>query len=308
MKKKSFITILCLITLILTGCAAARAPEVAMDQAFEAGGAPMEEYEESSVDEDRSSYSTSSYGGEAAPIEPLVIRNASLSLVVENPSQSADDISQIAESMGGFVVRSNIYQATYGSSQVPTTRASVTIRVPAEKLDETLDQIVADALEVQEKNVSGQDVTREYVDLQSRLRNLEAAEEQLLQIMDNTTDSEDVLRVFQELSDVREEIEVIKGQINYYEDSARLSSISIELIPDVLAQPLQIGGWRPEGTAKDAIETLVSTLTFLGDAGIWLVICVAPIALLLGVPGYFIGRTILRRRRAKAQEGLEEDQ
>jgi hypothetical protein len=210
--------------------------------------------------------------------------------------------------MGGFVVQSNIFQTAYGSSKVPTTQASVTIRVPAEKLDETLDQIVEDAIEVRLKNIIGQDVTRDYVDLQSRLRNLETAEEQLRQIMDEAVDSEDVLRIFEELRYVREEIEVIKGQMNYYEDAARLSSVDIELIPDVLAQPLQIGGWRPEGTAKDAIETLVSTLTFLGDAAIWLLICVAPIALLLGIPGFFIGRSVIRRRRAKPEQAPAESE
>jgi len=308
MKKSYLITLVCLIPFLLVGCASAKAPEMLGVQAYDSAGASIEEHSEAFDDVETSSSSSRNYGGEGAPIEPLVIRNATLRLVVEDPSMTVDTIAQLAKTMGGFVVRSNVYQTTYGSSQIPTTRASVTIRVPAEKLDEALDQIVADAIEIQEKNVSGQDVTREYVDLQSRLRNLEAAEEQLRQIMDNTIDSEDVLRVFEELRYVREEIEVIKGQMNYYEDSARLSSIEIELIPDVLAQPLQIGGWRPEGTAKDALETLVNTLTVLGDATIWLLICIGPIALLLGVPGYYVGRTIIRRRRTKEEKRVEESE
>ena len=79
-------------------------------------------------------------------------------------------------------------------------------------------------------------------------------------------------------------------------------------VVDVLAQPLQIGGWRPEGTAKDAVEALVSTLTFLGDTAIWVLICVAPIALILGVPGFYVGRAILRRRRAKNEDGVQESE
>jgi hypothetical protein len=306
MKKRFVITIMCLIPVLIMGCSAASVPEIGMDQAFDGGGAPMEEFESAVDDQRRNTFSSTSSGGEAAQIEPLVIRNATLSLVVNDPSQSADEIAKLAENMGGFVVSSNVYQTTYGSSQVPTTQASITIRVPAEKLDETLDQIVADVIEVQVKNVSGQDVTREYVDLQSRLRNLEVAEAQLREIMDEAIDSEDVLRIFEELRYVREEIEVIKGQMNYFEDSARLSSIDINLIPDVLAQPLQIGGWRPEGTAKDAVETLVSTLTFIGDAAIWLLICVVPIVLLLGVPGFYVWRTIRRRRRENEKQVPEQ--
>jgi hypothetical protein len=117
--------------------------------------------------------------------------------------------------------------------------------------------------------------------------------------MASAVKTEDVLRVFQDLRQVREEIEVIKGQMKYFEESARLSAISVELIPDALAQPLQIGRWQPQGTAKEALETLIRSLQFLADAGIWLVICILPILVIFGVPGYFAGRAILRYRRER---------
>jgi FtsZ-binding cell division protein ZapB len=299
MNKRIHILLLSITAFLLAGCAAGRASEMA---------APAVDYADVQSEEVlKSDFSSTYTGGEAAPIEPLIIRNANLRLVVEDPAQSADEIASLAGSMGGFVVNSNVYQTTYGSSDIPTTRASITIRVPVERLDEALDKITALAIEVREKNVTGEDVTREYTDLQSRLKNLESAEEQLREIMDNATKTEDVLRVFEDLRQVREEIEVIQGQINYYEDAARLSAISLELIPDELAQPLSIGGWRPQGTAKDAVEALINTLQFLVDAGIWLVICVAPILILLGVPGFFIGRSVFRRRRKSQIQSIEEE-
>jgi hypothetical protein len=300
MNKRIHILLLLSITaFLLVGCSAARAPEMP---------APAIDYADVQSEEVvKSDFSSTYSGGEAAPIEPLVIRNANLRLVVEDPAQSTDEIASLAESMGGFVVDSNVYQTTYGTSDIPTTRASITIRVPVERLDETLEEITALAIEVREKNITGEDVTREYTDLQSRLKNLESAEEQLREIMDNATKTEDVLQVFENLRQVREEIEVIQGQINYYEDAARLSAISIELIPDELAQPLSIGGWRPQGTAKDAVEALINALQFLVDAGIWLVICVAPILIIFGVPGFFLGRNILRRRRKNQTQSIEEE-
>jgi FtsZ-binding cell division protein ZapB len=299
MNKRIHILLLSITAFLLAGCAAGRASEMA---------APAVDYADVQSEEVlKSDFSSTYTGGEAAPIEPLIIRNANLRLVVEDPAQSADEIASLAGSMGGFVVNSNVYQTTYGSSDIPTTRASITIRVPVERLDEALDKITALAIEVREKNVTGEDVTREYTDLQSRLKNLESAEEQLREIMDNATKTEDVLRVFEDLRQVREEIEVIQGQINYYEDAARLSAISLELIPDELAQPLSIGGWRPQGTAKDAVEALINALQFLIDAGIWLVICVAPILILLGVPGFFIGRSVFRRRRKSQIQSIEEE-
>jgi hypothetical protein len=305
MRKLKYITLFSLTMVILVGCSAAKAPELDSAQSRDVG-APVVGYTDIQEDENgRSSFSSSDTSGEAAPIESLIIRNANLTLVVEDPAQSAEDISNLAESLGGFVVTSNVYQTTYGSSEIPTTRASITIRVPVERLDEAIDKITDGVIELREKNIIGQDVTSEYTDLQSRLTNLEVAEEQLREIMDKATQTEDVLKVFDDLRSVREEIEVIKGQMKYYEDSARLSAISIELIPDELAQPLSIGGWRPQGTAKDAVEALINALQFLADAGIWILICVAPILLLIGVPSYLIGRNILNRRRKNRAESNE---
>jgi hypothetical protein len=298
---------LVLFTLLLIGCSGAKAPEMTVDQSYDIEGVSRDILMAESDSGSGSESSVNNYSREAAPIEPLVIRTANLTIVVEDPSQTADEITSLAESFGGYVVNSNIYQTTYGYSDVPTTRASVTIRVPEEHLKEAIDKIVEDAIEVQTKNIVGQDVTREYTDLQSHLRNLEIAEEQLQDIMDQATKTEDVLNVLDDLRTVRDEIEVIKGRMNYYEDAARLSAVSIELIPDELAQPLSIGGWQPKGTVKSAIEALIKALQFLVDAGIWLVICVAPILLLFGIPGFFIGRNVLRRRRKNQLKPTEEE-
>jgi hypothetical protein len=235
----------------------------------------------------------------------LVIRNANMSIVVEDPAESVDRISQLATSMGGFVVSSNVFQTTFGESQlrepIIARQASITIRVPSERLDEALDRIKADALDVLNQNVSGQDVTEEFTDIQSRLRNLEAAEEQLLEILDGAVETEDVLRVFEELRRVREEIEVLRGRAQYLQESARMSAISVELVPDEANQPIQIGRWTPTGTAREAVEALIQALQFLADVAIWGVICVLPVGLIVGLPGYLAMRAILRRRRASAK-------
>jgi hypothetical protein len=244
------------------------------------------------------------FGSQASAIERIVIRNATISAVVADPSASAQEISAMAEGMGGFVVSSYVYQTSLGDvSATIVTRASVTVRVPVERLDEALERIRSQAIEVRSENITGEDVTQQYTDLRSRLRNLEAAESRLLEIMDSAEETEDVLQVFQDLRQVQEQIEVLTGQIRYYDESARLSAISVELIPDAAAQPIQIGGWRPQGTVKQAIESLIRSLQFLADAGIWLVICVLPIALLFALPASLVARAIVRRRRqARAAE------
>jgi hypothetical protein len=238
----------------------------------------------------------------ATDVERLVIQTASLSMVVEDPAAKLAAIRELAEGMGGFVVTSNIYRTSYGEG-VTADQASITVRVPAERLQETLDQIEADAVEVRNENVSGQDVTSQYVDLQSRLRNLEAAEAQLVKIMDSAEKTEDVLAVYNQLVQVRGEIESVRGQMKYYEESASFSAITAELIPDVAAQPIKIGGWQPQGTVKAAVEALINALHSLIDVAIWVVICILPIALLIGIPLVLILRAVRRRRRRQAASG-----
>ena len=157
------------------------------------------------------------------------------------------------------------------------------------------------------ENVSGQDVTREYTDLRSRLRNLEAAETQLMEIMENATDTDDVLQVYNNLVNVREQIEVIKGQMQYFEQAAALSSVSVDITADEAMQPMQIGNWQPVGVAKDAIEALINTLQWLGNMVIWFGLCVLPIAVIIGIPLYFVWRSVSRlRKRRKAEKETAE--
>jgi len=230
-----------------------------------------------------------------ATVDRLVIKNASLSLVVTDPLASVNSITALAEGLGGFVVSSNTYQASTDAEGNKIMQAYVTIRVPVEKLSEALAQLKGTAVEVRNESISGEDVTAQYTDLESQLKNLEAAEAQLQKIMDGATKTEDVLNVYNQLVSVRGQIEQIKGQMKYYRESAAMSAVSIELIPDALAQPLQVGGWKPEGVAKQAFEALVRAFQGLATAGIWAAVYLLPLALVFGLPLYVIGRWVARR-------------
>lgn len=321
----TFILLIAAAALLLSACqgkAASYTPEY--DHAFEAGApAPALEApaaEAYDYDEERA-VSANSVGDTAAriddgafvegqTIERIVLMNANMAIVVPDPIAAMDEIMAMAQEMGGFVVDSNLRQMQLDSGlEVPS--GNVTVRVPAERLEEVLDIIEDMATEVQSKNVSGQDVTRDYTDLQSRLRNLENAEAQLTEIMENAQNTEDVLDVYNRLTSIREQIEVIKGQIRYYDESAALSAVSVHLTADEAVQPLQIGGWQPAGVAKDAIEALFDALRFFGDAAIWIVILVLPVLIILAIPvviAVFIIRAIVRRRRAKKAAKAEQEE
>ncbi|MGB9586239.1 MAG: DUF4349 domain-containing protein, partial [Anaerolineales bacterium] len=192
-----------------------------------------------------------------ADVERMVIKNANLALIVKDPPQALDAISQIAEKMGGYVVSANMYQAQSQSGKT-LPHATITIRVPADKLNQTLQEIKALSPELpRSENIESQDITSQYTDLESRLRNLKDTEEQLRKIMDQAYSTEDVLSVYNQLTQVREQIEVIEGQMKYYRESAALSAITTELIAEEEVEPLSIAGWKPVGVARDALQALI---------------------------------------------------
>ena len=228
----------------------------------------------------------------------LVIKNADLAIVVNDPEAHMQQISAMAVEMGGFVVSSNLYQSYYGPNSIEVPEATVVIRVPSERLDEALERIKEGAVDVDHENVSGQDVTSQYVDLQSQLRAKEAAEEKLLEILDQATRAEDVLAIYLQVQQVQTEIEMLKGQIKYLEESAALSSISVRLIAEESAQPITVGPWTPGGAVKEAIEDLIRFVQNFVDFLIYFVLSILPSLILIAIPLYLVylgGRAVYRR-------------
>jgi len=235
----------------------------------------------------------------------IVIKNASLSIVVKDPAITMDAITEMADDMGGFVVNSNLYK-TYTQDGVEVPEATITIRVPAEKLDQALDQIKSNVedpdKDIQSENVQGSDVTSEYTDLQSRLKNLQNTEARLNDIMDSATKTEDILAVHNELTRVGEEIEVIKGQIKYYDEAAALSAISVNIVAQESITPLTVGGWEPRGIAKDALQALINALKFFASAAIWIVLFFIPVLSIVALPFlglFFLIRWIVRKQKQR---------
>jgi hypothetical protein len=242
----------------------------------------------------------------------LVIQNADLAIVVKDPKASMAEITALANEFGGFVVSSNLYQSfSPAGKEVP--EATITIRVPSERLDEALTRIKQDAVDVQYENRSGQDVTNIYVDLQAQLKAKQAAEAKLLEIMDQATRAEDVLAIYLQVQQVQTEIEQLKGQIKYYEESAALSAISVRLVAEEGTQSIQIGPWTPGGAAKEAIQDLILFLQDFADFLIRFVLYVLPALILIAIPlflVYLAGRVVYRRvrRSSVAAEEVRSDE
>ncbi|MBN1304806.1 MAG: DUF4349 domain-containing protein [Anaerolineales bacterium] len=275
------------LSLMLTACMASPASKEAMPADWSQGigsaapdmmvaEAPMEM--QAMTDEVRES--NNSYTDEAVLTQRMVIQNADLSIVAVDPQEKMAAIVKLAEKLDGWVVSSNQYQS-YTHSGNPVPEGNITIRVPADKMNQALDQIKADAVEVISENRSGEDVTKEYIDLKSRLKNLEAAEGELTEIMENAKKTEDVLSTFEQLTYYREQIEVVKGQMQYYEESVAMSAISVRLIAEETVEPIEVGGWKLEGTTRDAAQALINFFQGFVRFLIWLVILIIPVGVIL---------------------------
>lgn len=253
---------------------------------------------------------TSNTGTNVQTQERLVIENADLAIVVKDPKRRMAEINALANEMGGYVVSSNLFQSfTSFGKEVP--EATIVIRVPSERLDEALTRIKEGAIDINYENRTGQDITNIYVDLQSQLKAKQAAEAKLLEIMDQATRAEDVLAIYLQVQQVQTEIEMLKGQIQYYDESVATSAISVRLIAEEGTQPIEIGPWTPSGAAREAIQDLILFVQDFVEVLIRFVLLTLPALVLIAIPlflVYLAGRAVYRRvRRSRVEEVTSED-
>jgi len=220
---------------------------------------------------------TSASGGSGGSLPSIeqrkITRNANLELTVDNVLDSAQRIEDIAASTGGFVSSSNL-TVTAGADGEDTQTATIKIRVPATSYMDVLDQLREVAKEVRGLNEEATEVTEEYTDLQSRLRNFEATEQRYLDLLTRAETIPDILSLEDRLSTVRAQIEQVQGRINVLNDLTDLATISIRLIPPT-AEPVgeENPGWVEEAweeswdASKDVLVVVgsiaIATVVFL---------------------------------------------
>jgi hypothetical protein len=274
--------------------------------AFEPIGAPVEDIAVSEGVVGYDAPGAGDYDG-GVPVEPItvermVIRTADLDVIVPETEGALSEIEDLASELGGYVVSIDTYQYDQG------VRGTIIVRVPADEFDTVLDRIAELATTVVRESVSGQDVTEEYVDLGSQLRHLEVVEEQLLEFLDEAEDTEAALAVFEELERIQARKEQVIGRIEYLEDQAALSTVTVSLTPDALAQPLEVSGWNLPGTLRNAVESLIAVMQFLVKALIYIVVLGLPTLMFLALPiagTVLLIRALARRRRARKNAAEE---
>ncbi len=225
-------------------------------------------------------------------VERKIIRNAELQLEADSPEASQQKIAQIAESKGGFVIES-----TQSSSDVKATTSdmvTMTVRVPAAKFNESLDEIRKAASRVLVETVKGEDVTEEFIDIEARLKTKKALEEQFLEIMKQSKSVEDALNVQRQLAEVRGDIEKIEGRKRFLESQASLSTIKIRLQTPAAFSTNSSGFFyqlkQAFGNGFDAALSFILVL-------VTVLIALLPFLIFIVLPIYLLIRYILKKNR-----------
>jgi hypothetical protein len=150
----------------------------------------------------------------------IIVRTVQMTLTVADVSASVDGVAELAQEMDGWVV---------SSERSEKQRGFISIRVPADRLDEAIQRLRNIAVEVESEVSSSEDVTDEYVDTQARLNNQKATEAALLKLLERAEKVEEALKVQQSLTQVQEQIERHEGRIKFLEQTSAFSLISVVL-------------------------------------------------------------------------------
>jgi hypothetical protein len=251
------------------------------------GGGASEGSAEASLGDVGSKASDNPVSSSAVPqVGPQIVKTASLRLGIAHGSfeDKVGKAHAVADSYAGFVVSST---ASQGSGK-RIAEGSLVLRIPAESYDSALTRL-RDLGKVESLEESGQDVSKEFVDLNARIRQLRAVEAQLLELLQRADDVPAALAVQNQLSQVQLDLEQARGRLQYLDNRVAFATISMSMHELGVVAPKDSGfkiidAWATAGTA---FLTVVGWL-FIGIA------VAAPVVILLGL-GFLVGREVRRR-------------
>ncbi len=241
-------------------------------------------------------------------MERKIVKNASITVEVMDPVQVLNQINAMAVQYGGYVVNSTNGQRYYRSEEL-LPYGETTIRVPANFLEEALQSIeslTSDAEKhVSSKTITGKDITSDYVDSQSKLSSLETTRKKLYEIMDTAENAEETLAVYREISDIESQIEILKGQIKFMDESAALSSIYVIINPIPPEKIIETHDWEIKPILNNAVQLLIDFGQLLAEVLTYFVIAILPFIIIIGLPIFFIVKAGKKKNKQKEKINSE---
>lgn len=221
-----------------------------------------------------------------------IIRNAEISMEVASTTDAQHSVASIAESHGGFVVTSEAKQRENIDPSKRTLDIKLVVRIPANRFGVALDQIKQLAENLPAENVTGQDVTEDFIDLEARIKTQKALELQFLEIMKQARNVNDALEIQRQIADVRTDIEKLEGRKRFLENRSSLSTITVNIgAPKVIAvNPTGFGK-----TIRDAVSDSLELASGMFVFFVRTVIVMMPIVVFVLLPAGLVIRYLVRR-------------
>ncbi|MBM7554072.1 DUF4349 domain-containing protein [Thalassobacillus pellis] len=224
----------------------------------------------------------------------MIIYNAHISLETNDYDKFYQTLTKNSANKNAYIVEENIHKREEGQRS-----AHIKLRIPQGNFQAFIDSLKSYSDKIISREVSGRDVTEEYVDLESRLTAKKKVEERLLEFMDGAKKTEDLIRISRDLERVQAEIETILGKMKYLENQSEFSTITLSIEETKVTVPsLNEGGLNTWEKTKQAF---VQSLNGLTQFVSWVTVAVigySPILILAAIP--FIWWFIRRRMRRKA--------
>lgn len=221
----------------------------------------------------------------AVPVQgPQVIRQGQLTISVASGSFDSKlaAVRSLVELQQGFISGTDAQTA---QSDDRIRSGVITFMVPADKFDATIDAL-SSLGKVQNEHLTGQDVSAQYVDLQARLANEEAQRQAMLTLLGRAQSVSDIIAIQTQLGQITQQIEELKGQIQYLDRNTAYSTVTVNLVESGAPVQLQSSdSWGFVTALSDAAHNFVTTINYI-VTGLG---AIGPVAILLGL-GFILWR------------------
>ena len=242
-------------------------------------------------------------GSSAEAFERKIIRNAEITMEVSSTTDTQHRVASIAETNGGFVVTSEAKQRENVDPAQRTLDIKLVVRVPSPQFGVAFDEIKKLASNTPSEQVTGQDVTEEFIDLEARIKTQKALELQFLEIMRQAYKVADALEVQRQIADVRTDIEKLEGRKRFLQNRASLSTITVNI-----QTPKPVIAVTGTGFGQSVREAVSDSTAMASDMVLFFVrfaILMVPILLFIGLPSVIVARFLLRRaKRVRLAQAL----
>ncbi len=322
MNTKRFFITFTLLALLLTACASAATPiiEEMIAAEAEAPAEALPDVEPQPSGPAEPSDASTDSGDGPAPGSPgqlayepvgnkMVIKDAELEVLVQSTDVAIAQINQLTADYGGYIIST---QSWYTDG---FKHATLRLGIPSASFETVLNQLRDIGLRVISETASGQDVSNEYVDLQSKLTNLEATAARIRDFLNDAKTIEETLTISAKLTELESQIEQVKGQMRYYEGRSAYSTVTVNLVPQhptptptltptpipPTPTPTPTPGWNAADTFDEASDVLVNLTQTIIDLLIWVGLVLLPIAAVIGLFVWIIRWVMLKLVRPKSE-------